>query len=67
MTDQLTRIERLAEKLLEATERIEEACDEIREKLPEELFDIKEELGRITETLRDKSNDAPNMGIGGGQ
>jgi predicted nucleic acid-binding Zn-ribbon protein len=65
MTDQLTRIERMVNKIVEAAERIEEACNEIKEKMPEEFYDIKEQLGQITEAIRDKSKDAPNYGIGG--
>ncbi len=66
MTDQLTRIERMLVKLIESGERLEESTNELKEKLPEQLYDLREELGQIAETVRDKTHDKPNYGIGGG-
>jgi hypothetical protein len=65
MTDQITRIERMVSKLLEAAGRIEDVCNQLSERLPEELYDLKEELKQTKESLRDKCHDERNYGIGG--
>jgi hypothetical protein len=52
-------------KALEEIVELKEGVDELRKELPEQLHDLNEELGQIHDSVRDKSKDKKNYGIGG--